>query len=629
MPALKNCAHISKFKREKFSSSLTKLDLECAFPHIDVQKFSQTEKLSICSDCGIIACSHQGAREDTKNSSCIEKHCLSTKHWIQIEVLSHRAYCYKCDVSLNELLVELLADDKLCNNPLTLKLETFLDGIPVIIHNWHQRILKKRPDVLNDNNMLADPYRDDYMDGKLAKNADYFMPANNPNTITEKKPKNIKKHLINFPERIFGLKNDDNTCFMAVILQCLNGNTKIVEYYIEHNEFFGQNVDKMKLSYAYSNFLINSRRSKTNTGVPNDIYLHFQDSGVYVKGEQSDALLFYYCLVDGLMEEQKLVNIVAEKDGGVGQTNFIDKNISSQLLNFTKCLTCDLEKFTYDRQITLSIALDEATEEKNAQGQAVVPGERKPTKKQKRKFKQKGKQDADFVEKPKKEEATVEKGGFSVLEDLNETTFGDEKFNSVLKDWEMEANDNNGYRKIASENIEMPLVKWTKTDVKTDCNNLGKLLELFFGLEVLKENSQFKCEKCLAGYGENPPKVNALRGYLVDGFPDTFVMNLKYYKMQDFDLKKIDTHITFDLDLDMSKYMVRRPETPKKLVYELYAVVVHKGRINGGHYMCYVKHSLEKGEKWLMFNDEIIQEMDSEDVIKKQAYILFYRKKSL
>jgi hypothetical protein len=154
----------------------------------------------------------------------------------------------------------------------------------------------------------------------------------------------------------------------------------------------------MKLSYAFSNFLINSRRSKTNTGVPSEIFLHFQELGVYIKGEQSDALLFYYCLVDSLMEETKLMSTIQQKDSVAQSTlpNFIDQNISSKLLNFSKCLNCDYEKYTYDRQITLSIALDESGTTEKGQTKA---GDKRAKKKEKRKNKnRKPDGDNDFEE---------------------------------------------------------------------------------------------------------------------------------------------------------------------------------------------------------------------------------------
>jgi hypothetical protein len=333
------------------------------------------------------------------------------------------AYCYKCDSNLNELLIELQADEKLANNPLTIKLEYYLENIPVIIHTWQQRLIKKRPENLNDRVMLADPYKDDYLVGRSAKTNDYLEEKNNEATRKPNKAKNpkLQRNLVNFPEKIFGLANNDNTCFMAVILQCLNGNVGVAEYYIGQNEYFATNVDKMKLSYAFSNFLINSRRSKTNTGLPSEIYLHFQEMGVYVKGQQADALLFYYCLVDGLMEETKLMNTIQQKDSLIpcAQSNFIDQNISSKLLNFSKCLNCDFEKYTYDRQITLSIALDESGNGEKGQTRT---GDKKSKKKEKRKNKnRKPDGDADFEEnflgKPKKDAPAGEKGGFSVLDD--------------------------------------------------------------------------------------------------------------------------------------------------------------------------------------------------------------------
>jgi hypothetical protein len=177
----------------------------------------------------------------------------------------------------------------------------------------------------------------------------------------------------------------------------------------------------MKLSYAFSNFLINSRRSKTNTGLPSEIFLHFQEMGVYIKGQQADALLFYYCLVDGLMEETKLMNTISKNSSSPtspapSESNFIDQNISSKLLNFSKCLNCDYEKYTYDRQITLSIALDESGPTEKGQTRA---GDKRAKKKEKRKNKnRKPDGDEDFEENygGKAGKAGEGEKGFSVLE---------------------------------------------------------------------------------------------------------------------------------------------------------------------------------------------------------------------
>jgi len=73
----------------------------------------------------------------------------------------------------------------------------------------------------------------------------------------------------------------------------------------------------------------------------------------------------------------------------------------------------------------------------------------------------------------------------------------------------------------------------------------------------------------------------------------------------------------------MTPYTLFREGQPKiSIIYELYAVILHKGSINSGHYMCCVKHRLgANDEKWILFNDESVQEIQEEDVANKQPYL--------
>ena len=67
-------------------------------------------------------------------------------------------------------------------------------------------------------------------------------------------------------------------------------------------------------------------------------------------------------------------------------------------------------------------------------------------------------------------------------------------------------------------------------------------------------------------------------------------------------------------------------------VYELFAVVTHKGRsADGGHYMGWVK---QDGDKWLVFDDDLVSESDAEFVKnlkgggdEHMSYLQFYRAK--
>lgn len=59
---------------------------------------------------------------------------------------------------------------------------------------------------------------------------------------------------------------------------------------------------------------------------------------------------------------------------------------------------------------------------------------------------------------------------------------------------------------------------------------------------------------------------------------------------------------------------------PPSLLYDLLAVVNHSGSMAQGHYTAFVK---EIG-KWFRFDDTWVREVDEEEVVASEAYILFY-----
>jgi ubiquitin C-terminal hydrolase/Ca2+-binding EF-hand superfamily protein len=56
--------------------------------------------------------------------------------------------------------------------------------------------------------------------------------------------------------------------------------------------------------------------------------------------------------------------------------------------------------------------------------------------------------------------------------------------------------------------------------------------------------------------------------------------------------------------------------------YDLFAVVTHYGSMRGGHYVATAK--CRKDNKWYMFNDHKVTEVEERDVVTKGAYMLFY-----
>lgn len=61
------------------------------------------------------------------------------------------------------------------------------------------------------------------------------------------------------------------------------------------------------------------------------------------------------------------------------------------------------------------------------------------------------------------------------------------------------------------------------------------------------------------------------------------------------------------------------------LAYELSGVIVHKGKIDSGHYVSYSR----EGNDWFMFDDSKVVLVSEADVLSAEAYLLFYMVSSL
>jgi ubiquitin C-terminal hydrolase len=58
--------------------------------------------------------------------------------------------------------------------------------------------------------------------------------------------------------------------------------------------------------------------------------------------------------------------------------------------------------------------------------------------------------------------------------------------------------------------------------------------------------------------------------------------------------------------------------------YELFALAVHIGSIEMGHYVAYTKRG--SGNKWYLFNDEECHLVSEGEALEQEAYLLFYRR---
>ena len=147
---------------------------------------------------------------------------------------------------------------------------------------------------------------------------------------------------------------------------------------------------------------------------------------------------------------------------------------------------------------------------------------------------------------------------------------------------------------INSENIDI-----------YDCFNL------FTKSQILDGENKWK-------YDKDGQYYDIEKSYNVWKFPKILIIHLKRFKN---DGTKINNLIDFPIDnLDLTKYCVGYDKN--KSIFSLIGICNHIGNNNSGHYFAYCK----KNDVWYNFDDNNVSVIDSNKLITKNAYCLFYKK---
>lgn len=100
-------------------------------------------------------------------------------------------------------------------------------------------------------------------------------------------------------------------------------------------------------------------------------------------------------------------------------------------------------------------------------------------------------------------------------------------------------------------------------------------------------------------------------------------------------LSKLNGHVNFREAMDIRPYIDPRCANEEKYEYHLVGVVEHSGTMRGGHYVAYVRggrRNRGKGDKedegstWYQASDAYVREVSLDEVLRCEAYILFYEK---
>ncbi|CAF0749790.1 unnamed protein product [Brachionus calyciflorus] len=238
----------------------------------------------------------------------------------------------------------------------------------------------------------------------------------------------------------------------------------------------------------------------------------------------------------------------------------------------------------------------------------------------------------------------------------------------------------NKFRLLAMESVACKV----QSNQESSCT-LESCLTRFTSKELLSD--KINCEYCSKKF-DKKLYSSAMKQYLVCNLPAVLTIHLKRFKQHGFRLEKSNKYVNFPLVLDMAPYTSRMCLNKKsdKILYSLYGLVEHSGKLNSGHYTAYVKPGMrefksihfpnkvenedeflvnqrlchlnkvlnewkcrakknedevilqeekkgsvdevvsELSDKWYYISDSHVSEVSVSKVLKTQAYILFYER---
>ena len=141
-----------------------------------------------------------------------------------------------------------------------------------------------------------------------------------------------------------------------------------------------------------------------------------------------------------------------------------------------------------------------------------------------------------------------------------------------------------------------------------DCFNL------FVQTERLSNENKWICNQCKS-------HQNANKNIMIYHSPNVLIIGFNRFKGE----RKNEDMIQFPIEnFDISKYVIDK-ETNE--TFDLIGVINHYGSLNSGHYVSICKNFLYN--KWFMFNDSQVKEVEEGEIVNRNAYVLFYQRKGL
>ncbi|AET40630.1 ubiquitin-specific protease UBP8 Ecym_6248 [Eremothecium cymbalariae DBVPG len=147
-------------------------------------------------------------------------------------------------------------------------------------------------------------------------------------------------------------------------------------------------------------------------------------------------------------------------------------------------------------------------------------------------------------------------------------------------------------------------------------STLHECLNSFHKREPLTDFN-YCCKKCKS-------TKNPIRQLTTAKLPPVLMLQLKRFEhLMNGTSVKINDYISFPLHLNMKDYCkpVDCLHPVPNMMYKLSAIISHHGTVHQGHYTTICRIN---GDIWAKFNDSMVTVISEEDMLKEQAYLLYY-----
>lgn len=151
-------------------------------------------------------------------------------------------------------------------------------------------------------------------------------------------------------------------------------------------------------------------------------------------------------------------------------------------------------------------------------------------------------------------------------------------------------------------------------DLQLDISRVATLNEAlggYFARENLEECG-YKCESC-------KKKVSATKRFSLERAPVVLCIQLKRFNVMG---GKLGKQIQISQNLNLEKHLAKSNDPNQNCYYKLVSMVTHLGgSASGGHYTAI---GLAPNGQYYQFDDSYVNQIPTENVLKTNAYLLFY-----